>query len=615
MENSDLSEKKIKVKDLWDEIGFFKLLAGFWYNLAYTLIGIGLSAFIMGTLMNVFYPFPESWGYRDVAYTTFALIFVVFDLGTASIMDRFLGEKNIKDPKTMLHYIQYFIWYQMITGLIQITGVSIYALFVAPNGNQGYAIWLMLVVGSTQYPGFLGVFRNVLGSLQQYNKTQTLNFFTGTLFQRLTEIVFLLIGRYYGATHPEIGEIMGIAIGSAIGLYVDDFFAMLVSAHFFSNTMKSYGIKPRNCFKVEFTWKEIKPVLIFAFKTGVPGLVGPALNLVNLILWLTYVPHYTTFIILAGIGGSIPGIMDWFGVPAVTPLISESYMNEKKRLTQYYIGQLVRFRALLHGFFVPLLLVVSAVIPIAWKVMHMDFYLLGVDFIIPYLILYTFNHYAAIPGQIMFGANKPNIAIILGFIGNIMQTIMIYLYLGVWRIHELFGFTAFVWIYTCGALPINLILTAISYSYIDKKIFKIKIPWKQITVGILIPAFLTFSLEFITKILVFDTLLYLYGFYVAAAAAVALLALLMIFCYFPLTGMLGGWDDINLNEFKKTALMSGPSRFIVLPLFWLLRKSCNASKLHGRFQMSIEGIEKDAEELLRIKRKNRNKLREELTGK
>ncbi|MHA1847246.1 MAG: hypothetical protein ACTSXU_06350, partial [Promethearchaeota archaeon] len=85
MENSDLSEKKIKVKDLWDEIGFFKLLAGFWYNLAYTLIGIGLSAFIMGTLMNVFYPFPESWGYRDVAYTTFALIFVVFDLGTASI--------------------------------------------------------------------------------------------------------------------------------------------------------------------------------------------------------------------------------------------------------------------------------------------------------------------------------------------------------------------------------------------------------------------------------------------------------------------------------------------------------------------------------------------------
>ncbi|MHA1370798.1 MAG: hypothetical protein ACTSRA_13940 [Promethearchaeota archaeon] len=600
-------------RDLWDQIGFHKTLAGFWYNLVYTLIAIILSMFFMGYLMNVFYPYPESVGYKDIAFTTFSLMFVAFDLGTANIMDRFIGEKNIKDPGKMLKYVQYFIWYQMMTGLAQLTIVSAYALYFAEESNLGYAVWIMLIVATTQYPGFLGVFRNVLGSLQYYNKVQTLNFLGNTIIQRATELTFILIGRFYGAAHVEVGEMLGIAIGSAIGLYVDDFITMLISAKFFSDAMKIYGIRPIDCLKPNFSWADIKPVFIFALKTGVPGLIGPAMNLINLFLWLTYVPHYSTFLMLSSIGGSIAGIMDWFGTPSITALISESYLNNKNRLSQYYIGQIVRFHTLLKGFFIPIIIVISTVMPIAWVALGMNNYLLASPFIIPTMIVLAFNSFAGIPGQVLYGANRPNFAVITGFINTIANTVMIYLYLAVLRIPDIYGFTGFVFVYKLGGLPISLFFVSISYIYIDRKLMKIKIPWKQIIIGIALPSFITFILTWIGKTLVFDTL---YGmnvnFFLTAVISILMIGFIMIFCYFPLTMILGGWDRVNLEEFRKTAQMSGPSKLIVQPLYRMLKSASQKSPLHDKFGMKMEEVIQDALDLLEIKRTNRALLRKEL---
>ena len=279
--DSELPKEK-NTSVLWDEIGFHKPMAGFWYNIIYTIIGILISAVVMGKLMSFFYPFPESWGYKDIAFGMFALMFSLFDIGTGSVMSRFIPEANINNPEKMLHYIQYFVWYQMITGLFQTTIVSVYAIFFVPETHLAYTVWIMLIASTTQYPGFLGVFRGVLDSLQQFHKTQTLNFLTSTIFQRITEMGFVYLGKLYGEAHPEVGVILGIAIGAAIGMYVDDFGAMLLSSYFFSKVMKDYGIKSSHCFRIDFTWKEIKPVFMFALKTGLPGILTGTLSLIEL---------------------------------------------------------------------------------------------------------------------------------------------------------------------------------------------------------------------------------------------------------------------------------------------------------------------------------------------
>ncbi len=596
--------KSLDKEELWDEIGFHKLLAGFWYNISYTLIGILISATLMGALMNTFYPFPESLGYKSMVWTTFSVIFVTFDLGTGMVMDRFIAKENISNPEMMIKYIQYFIWYQAITGLIQTTAISIYALYYVPNSNKGYAVWLMLVAGSTQYPGFLGVFKNVLGSLQHYNKTQLLTFLTGTLFQRLTEIGFVYLGKLYGQANPAVGEMMGIAIGGAIGLYVDDFFAMLVSASFFSKVLGDYNITPWKCLRVDFTWKEVKEPFYYGLKTGAPGLFGSLLGFLNFTLWVNNLPQYTTYVTLAGIGSSIPGVMNWFGTPRITPLISESYLNGKHELTRYYVGQYVRFYAQIQGFFIPILIVASWVLPIAWEVMGMVNYIPGLAFVIPGLIFNVITPYLGIPGQVMYAANRPNFAIVTGMINNVLNTLFLAAILIWWKVPEM-NPGLIPWLYICFTLPQSILIAIINYGYLHTRILRLKIPFKQIIFGFVGASLITFGVSYIVKSVLFDPLNAKYGFYISIGISIFFLLLAILLVYFPVSALLGAWDDENLKEFEKAAFMSGPSKIFVIPVFKMVKWMSKKSPLHNKFAPDMEIIEQQARELLLLKKTNR----------
>ncbi len=596
--------------DLWDQIGFHKPMAGFWFNITYTVIAIAASAVLMGYLMSVFYPFPESIGYRDIAYNLFGFLFLLFDIATGAVMSRFIPEVNIRDPEKLLHFIQYFIWYQMMSGLIQTTLVSFYAIFFVPQSNLAYVTWIMLICSTTQYPGFLGVFTNVLDALQQHHKAQTSRFFAGTIVQRIMEIGFVVLGRLYGAANPQVGEIMGIAIGAAIGLYVAQFTAMLISAYFFAGIMKMYGIKVRDCFRRDFTWQEVKPAVVYAFKTSIPGIVGGALNYLNLLLWISFFPQYTSVIVFAGIGGSIADTMDWFGVPAITPLVSESFMNGKSQLTQYYIGQLTRFNALLQGFFLPLIILLASVMTNAWLALGMVNYLPGIAFIIPRMIKLTLNKYNGIPGQVLYGADRPNIQVALGLVQSVTNSGMLFLYLVWFRLPILLGISGMAWVMELGWMPFDITFSTIAYAYIHKRLVKVKFPVAQISVGIVIPSGLTLVVLFIGKVLLYDTLYNIGGFFLAAFPCIGMVAVLLFFMYFPLTGALGGWDKTNLAEFEKVARMSGPSKWIVVPVYKILAATCRRSKLHGRFSMPVEGVIKEAEELLVLKTTNRDAFKQ-----
>jgi hypothetical protein len=91
-----------------------------------------------------------------------------------------------------------------------------------------------------------------------------------------------------------------------------------------------------------------------------------------------------------------------------------------------------------------------------------------------------------------------------------------------------------------------------------------------------------------------------------------LIVLILFFVYFPLTAYLGGWDDTNLEEFRKVSKMSGPSKLFVVPIFKIVEYACKKSKYHNKFDLSIDGIIEEAKELLVLKRENREKLKEKM---
>jgi hypothetical protein len=603
IEKPQLNEQGEEIEDFWDEIGYHKPLAGFWYRLVLQLIAILISAVLTGSLLSYFYPFPESWGYRDIAAGLFTLFFVTFDLGTHMCMDRFIADAQIKDPGKMIKYIQFFIWYQMITGLIQITCVSIYALYFVPESSLSYTVWLMLIVGSTQYPGFLGVFKGVLGSLQQYGKTEMLNFLTGTLLQRLTELGFLVLGRMYGEAHPQIGAMMGIAIGSCIGLYVDDFIAMIVSAFYFTKTMKKFGYTAISCFKITFDWKLVKEVLIFGFKTGVPGLVGVAVNLAILTIWLDYLPQYATFKILLMVGGSIGNQIEWANGVSITPLVAESYLNGKKKLCQYYLGQNVRFSALVQGFLFSVLLIVSLILPIIFVNIGMAQYLIALVFVVPAMLSSMPIPYANVLSQVIVGSNNPNINIVIGIISDLIRLFTIALTVMWLRMPITYGMDALIWILTCGEVPAYIFRIIASYIFVNKKVFKIKIPGMQAGFAIGGATVVTTISLYLMKELVFLPLTEL-NFTVGLILFIFVALFTVLFVYFPMTALLGGWDDVNVREFGKAAKMSGPSKFIVWPIFKSVEYFTQRSKLHGKFAMDSKEAFEEAEALYQLKVSN-----------
>ena len=273
---------------------------------------------------------------------------------------------------------------------------------------MAYLAWIMLIASTTQYPGFLGVFKGVLNSLQYYNKNNVLNFLQGQIIQRLTELGFVYLGRIYGETHPEIGMILGIAIGATIGRYLDDFIVMAISAIYFKNAMQTIGITPKDCFRVEFDWALVKEAFLFGLKTSLPGLLNGVVSYFILLLYITNVPQYVTFVALQGFAGGIGGYIGKSFLN-LTPLYAESYLNGKKKLSQYLLGQSWRYSGQMAFFFLTIFTVVYLVLPDAFRAFGIDYYMNAIPFIIPSIISSAIISFINPANQVLLGANKPNV--------------------------------------------------------------------------------------------------------------------------------------------------------------------------------------------------------------
>lgn len=557
-----------------------------------------------GIIVNIFYPFPESNGYRNVTGGIFTLLFTIMDLGTYMTMDRFIGESAVKNPEKMLHYVQYFIWYQAFTGLIQTTLVSMYAIYIVPNTDLSYGIWLMLIVATYQYPGYLGVFNGVLGSLQQYNKTAILGFISGQGFQRFTELLCTFLGRMYGMQHPEIGEIMGIAIGANIGVYIDDFFTMMLSAKFFADAMKDKGIRPRDCFRIDFGWDLVKEAMVFGIKTGAPSLIGVATGLIQLMIFIAFVPQYTTFATLSSLMMGISGFVNTGSISAPTPLIAESYLNGKKKLTEYYVSQTWRYIFFFQLLFLPIIVTIYNILPKFFDEFGMYNYLLAIPFFFPALLRNLQQPLTSFADSMQLGTNHPTFLMFLRFSEELLKLFFISLFVIWLRLPEKYGISALIWIIPCGIYPAILFKTITAYFYIHFKICKIHVNGYQTFFVPLVSGSIIYVIMQLIMNFIFPSLQSMLTFIPAILISIFLILFVMLFGYIPLTALLGGWDSQSLEDFKRATKMSGPSKIFVKPLYVLMEKISLRSKMFNKYPIDASEAIKEANELLELKINN-----------
>ena len=607
----ELEKYEEEYKDInpWDRIGFSRPLGGLFYNLFFTLIGLVIGLVTAGYLISWLYPYPEAQGYYGIVGTLFTLMFAIFDMGTAYGIQRFVAEYRIKNPRKMLEYIQFFIWYQMITGLIQTTVVSMLALFVFTNGAFTYLVWLILIKSTTQYPGMLGMFKAVLDGLQKFNKTAVLGFISGQGFQMLTNIAFILLGRYWGSLNPAVGELVGLAIGAAIGGYIDDFFATMLSAWYFTKEMKKLGhdFTAKDCFRHDFSWKLAVNTMSFGVRTAIGPLMGTFTGFMIQMYFITLVPQYATWAALSSVASGIANLPTMSLSINLTPSISESFLNGKNNLARFYIAQTWKF----YGFFAaPFLVIIGVFLPVildvALKIQGAENYVLAVPFLLPWVIRHMQQPPTSTADMIIVGASRPTVLSIIRFseeVGKLFfQTLWI-----VWLRLPQQDISHIFWIIPLGEMIPIVTKTIINWIYIHKKIVSVHMPWWQFLVAPLLAAltmagvsylFLQFAWQPLVSYFVELTGNISFGTIIAGVIAI----LIAIFGLFPfylfMYGIFGGYDDFGLKTLNEAVEMSGPSKFFIKFILAFAFFGAKISPLHNRFPIPSELPRKEAVELL-----------------
>jgi hypothetical protein len=337
METTDsLSEKPQKTDDGWRTISLSRSIASFWFNFILLLIAAVPMLLLVGYILpNYILPFPEALGYRTITISYFALFFSIMDLATGSACERFVAQYAEIDPKRAMRYLSFFMYFQMFTGLVQITSVAVFCFVFVVNSSLNYAMWFFLIYSLTQWPGMLGAYKSALRAYQRFDKANIIEIIQGLLFEAITQIIFIILGRNWGAANPAIGEVMGATIGFLIGKELDDVFALFLSGYFMHKVLQPFGVSLKESIIPSFGMAEVKETLIYGAKLIGAPLISNLTEFITLMMLITWLPNYAMimgFLEIAKMFADLVGSRYNFSA-----FIAEAYNNGKKKLTEYLV--------------------------------------------------------------------------------------------------------------------------------------------------------------------------------------------------------------------------------------------------------------------------------------
>nr|MDO8118441.1 hypothetical protein [Candidatus Sigynarchaeota archaeon] len=351
----------MSVDKKWNAIGYHRALGQFWWNYVLLLV-MALAALLFFSILipNVLLPFPEVFGFYGVVTSLFSLLFTVLNAGTGDVVTRYVSEHSVDNPRKTLEYIRFFIWFQMISGLIQVTAIAIFTLYFMPV-NLEYMKWMFIIYATVQFPGMLSVYQGCLNGFSRFDKNNKLSVLQQAVIQPLVLVACVLVFRYIGAQYPGYGEMMGALIGYVIGNYLDDFITFSISARMFSPILKNIGFSIRDTIVPRVSWDVAKNSITFGSKIMMSGMLYELVHFFVNIMIISWLPQYGVILGIYGVAKSVCDIA-LIQLP-MTPVLSEAYNHGKYAMYSYgiafqlkYIGLIVGFLSINIGMVLPVVL-------------------------------------------------------------------------------------------------------------------------------------------------------------------------------------------------------------------------------------------------------------------
>jgi len=551
----------------WEDIGFHRPLGGFLFALM-----LGLVLFIPYVIyQNLILPsfiLPSAqalgtWG-RVVQF--FNLIWLLFDMGTSSAFVKFMAQYRVHDPRRAVQYGQVFVWWQALSGALQVAAVTLVAGTLLPRGAYALYAWSVIVHSLIQLPGFYQVFRHALMGLQRSDRAQMLDVGLYMVFPMLAQPVIVTLMVAWGQAHPVFGLPMGGLLGLGLAAYASELLAFLLGLVLY----RRLGYSARVFFLAHFDWEVIKS----AFKFGVYEMLGSVAWTVGqaaeILITQARLANYAE---VWGNWGLAQNFIFAYQVVAnlyngLMPAVSEAISHARLALSQYYEAMAYKWGGMISAFIGSILLATA------------DRFILGASgpefvraaaYAVPLIIWGAIQYPSWVGDCVQLGANRPYLKSILVAMEQAIRIVLALVLV------ERFQITGLVIAYFIGLGLKDIVAYAVNHRLCFPQRFYF---WQSLAAPVLAGAANYLAIRWVGGLIwKGDQITSIVIFFVGILPSYPLFA----FCY----GLVGGWDDSTLAELRRAVDLSGFMR----PLSWLFWKAtalgARLSPLHGRFAIDI----------------------------
>jgi len=551
----------------WEDIGFHRALGGFLVALSIGLV-LFIPLIIYQNLILPVYILPSAqalgiWG-RVVQFFSFAWLF--FDMGTSVAFIKYLSQYRVDDPKKGIQYGQVFVWWQALSGAIQVALVVAIASTIAPKTAYALYAWSVIIHAFIQVPGFFQVMRNALNGFQRQDYARYLDMGLSLVFPMIVQPVFVGLAYAWGKSHPQFGGAMGGLLGLGISAYAAELLTFILGWWLYCRV----GYNPKVLFLAHFDWEVIKT----SFRFGVFEMLGSMAWAIGQAaeIWITQA-RLINYAEIWGNWGLAQNFVFAFNVTqtlndGAMPAISEAISHGKRVLSQYYSVMLYKWNGMISFFLGAVLLAVA------------DRFILGASgpefiraarYVVPLAIWGTFQFPSWVGDNVQLGSDRPYLKSILIFGEQFIRVVLALVLL------ERFQINALIIAYFVGLFSKGIAAYWINHRICFPQRF---FSWQSLIAPLLAAGVHFTWLRWLTGII-----------WQGDEISSVLIFLIGILPSFPvymfLYGFFGGWDQDTLEELQNAVSLTGFAQ----PLAWLIWKStelgARLSPLHNRFPISI----------------------------
>lgn len=554
-------------KTEWEDVGFHRPLSGFLVALTYGLV-LFIPLIIYQNLILPVYILPSAqalgiWG-RVTQF--FNLSWAFFDMGTNIAFIKFLSQYRVHDPRKGIQYGQVFVWWQTLSGAVQVALVISLASTYAPRSAYALYAWSVIIHALIQIPGFYQVMRNALNGFQRQDYARFLDLGLNVVMPMLTQPVFVSIMFYWGRHHPVFGGAMGGLLGMGIAAYTAELFTFTIGLWLYRRIGYNAGV----LFLAHFDWEVIKTSFRFGVFEMLGSLAWSAGQAAE--IWITqarlinYAEIWGNWVLAQNFIFSF-NVIQTLNDGAM-PAISEAISNGRRLLSQYYSVQMYKWGGMISGFIGAVLLAVAPRFILGASGTEFE---RAAIYVIPLAVWGAVQYPSWVGDNVQLGANHPYLKSILVFGEQVVRVIFIFILL------ERLQVMALISAYFIGLLSKGIVAYLINHRICYPQRYY---AWQSLIAPLLAAGVHYGLLRWLTG--------YLWAGDQVTSVLIFFIGILPSFPLFMfLYGLFGGWDEATLNELKDAVALTGGAR----PLAWVVWASTAAgahlSPLHGRFPLTI----------------------------